>query len=130
MKKQAILILSIVAVVIIITIIIALMIILKRDSQIGTDYEKYASESEIEATDIYVPTKLFDPVTERNKYFAVEKIVNTYLVYIKEMKGIINFDRQDDELVYQEGVDLVYSILDPEYISELNVQKEDLQSKI
>ena len=69
-------------------------------------------------------------VTDRNKYFIVERILNTYIQYIKQTKGIIDFEKYEDEEIKEEGIDNLYGILDVKYISEMNVKKEDLYNKI
>lgn len=121
--------LAILSIIISIIIIIAIIIVL-INKDINDNLESDFVETEFEQIDTYEPQEKIIQVDNRNKYYAIEKILNTYLYYIKEMKGIIDFQKYDDIEVKKDGVSRLYNILDFEYISEFNVKKEELQDKI
>lgn len=121
--------LAILSIIISIIIIIAIIIVL-INKDINDNLESDFVETEFEQIDTYESQKEIIQVDNRNKYYALEKILNTYLYYIKEMKGIIDFQKYDDIEVKNDGVSRLYNILDSEYISEFNVKKEKLQDKI
>ena len=128
MKKIRILIIT---VIIIITIIISIMLILLKSSnkEISTEGSD-TSNTEFENKDIYKTDKIIKQVDNKNKYYAVDKIINTYIRYIKEMKGIIDFQKYDEDEVKNEGIKQLYNILDSKYISDMNINKDNLQNKI
>ena len=112
--------------ILIISTIIILMSRAKNNEEKGSDFH----ESEFEKTDTYETGTEITQVKNKNKYYAVEKILNTYIRYIKEMKGIIDFQQYDDDKIREKGVSQLYNILDSEYILEYNIKKSDLQDKI
>ena len=85
---------------------------------------------EFENKDTYKVEQKIIEVDNRNKYYAVDSIVRKYLYYIQEMKGIIDYQKIDDEDLKQDGINQLYNILDKQYISEMNMNKNDLQNKI
>lgn len=107
-------------------IIFILLKNIEQDNYVGSDFQNTVFEK----NDSYQVETEIIKVKNRNKYYAIEKVLNTYIRYIKEMKGIIDFQEYEDDEIKNEGVLKLYSILDKEYISELNVQKEHLQEKI
>ena len=112
-----------------IIIIISIMINYLKNNN-NKDIESDFAETEFEKKDIYEPNREIIQVTNKNKYFAVEEILNKYIYFIKEMKGIINFQKYDDIEIRNEGVSKLYNILDSQYLSELDIKKESLQNKI
>ena len=99
---------------------------IEKEEKNNLDYQN----SDAETLDSYEPSDKIDKVKNKNKYYAVEKILNTYICYIKETKGIIDFQKYDDETIIEDGVSKLYNILDSEYISEYNISKSNLQNKI
>lgn len=121
-----------VLVMIIISIIVILLVILTRRTSQSNDFENDYIGVE-EKNNFQVSKQIsgkISAVKERNKYYVVEKILNTYIQYIKQIYGIIDFQKYDDEEIKQEGMNQLYNILDKQYISTMNVKKEDLLEKI
>ena len=120
----------IITIILIIIISSILLIMMKKENvfiEEGSDY----GDVELEHQDFYEPKKVFEQVQIRNKYYAVEKIINTYVMYIKQMKGIINAQRFEDEKIKEEGASQLYSVLDDQYKAEMNIQEaKQLQAKI
>ena len=117
-----------VCLVIICAIIVTLIMILK-DKQQGTD--KIRIEDKFESNDTYqADNERIKELDNRNKYFAVKKIMEKYIYYIQEMKGIVNSQKYDDTDIMEDGINHLYDILDEEYISEFNVNKSNIQNKI
>lgn len=127
MKKIRALIISMIVIIIfIIIIIVILKNNLAKDEKIVLNNQKIDAET----MDTYETSYEIERVKNKNKYYAVEKILNTYIYYIKEIKGIIDFQKYDDETIIESGASQLYNILDPEYISKYNIKKSDLQNKI
>lgn len=111
---------------VVILLLFSLINLLKKKDELGTDY----GESELEKINTYESNQEIIEVNNKNKYYAIEKILNTYVLYIKQMKGIIDFQKYEDQEVKNQGVSQLYDILDEEYIQEFDIEKEDLQDKI
>ncbi|MCI8470618.1 MAG: hypothetical protein HFJ35_03910 [Clostridia bacterium] len=115
---------------IIIFIIIMISYILIKNSNYEDDSKTNSMDDDIVAEGDSEIIKNIEEVCDKNKYYAVEKILNTYIQYIKQTKGIIDFQKYDDNEIEEEGIRKVYDILDRQYISEMGITKEDLSSKI
>lgn len=124
MRKIKVLIISMI--IIIILIIIAILILGNNTENNESDFQI----TEFEKIDTYETSAEIEKVKNKNKYYAVQRILNTYIRYIKQIKGIIDFQQYDDEEIKEVGVSQVYNILDSEYISKYNLTKSDLQDKI
>lgn len=118
----------IVLVMIIIVIIVVIIIILTKNTDNKNDFRNDAIDVE-KANNNQVSKQILE-VKDRNKYYVIEKILNTYIQYIKQIYGIIDFQKYDDEEIKQEGITQLYNILDKKYISEMNIKKGDLLDKI
>lgn len=114
---------------VIICVIIVTLIMILKDKQQGTD--KIRIEDKFESNDTYqADNERIKELDNRNKYFAVKKIMEKYIYYIQEMKGIVNSQKYDDTDIMEDGINHLYDILDEEYISEFNVNKSNIQNKI
>lgn len=120
----------IISMMIIVIFIIIVIVILKNNISQNEELDLGNQEINAETKDTYEVGNKIERVKNKNKYYAVEKILNTYIYYIKEMKGIIDFQKYNDEAIIENGVSQLYNILDSEYISEYNIKKSDLQNKI
>ena len=120
----------IISMMIIVIFIIIVIVILKNNISQNEELDLGNQEINAETKDTYEVGNKIERVKNKNKYYAVEKILNTYIYYIKEMKGIIDFQKYNDETIIENGVSQLYNILDSEYISEYNIKKSDLQNKI
>ena len=120
----------IISMMIIVIFIIIVIVILKNNIVKNEELDSGNQEINAETKDTYEAGNKIEKVKNKNKYYAVEKILNTYIYYIKEMKGIIDFQKYNDETIIENGVSQLYNILDSEYISEYNIKKSDLQNKI
>lgn len=118
----------IVMIIIIIVIVTSIVILVKKLNSI--EEEDTPEKLEFENKDTYKVEQKIIEVDNRNKYYAVDSIVRKYLYYIQEMKGIIDYQKIDDEDLKQDGINQLYNILDKQYISEMNMNKNDLQNKI
>ena len=95
-----------VCLVIICAIIVTLIMILK-DKQQGTD--KIRIEDKFESNDTYqADNERIKELDNRNKYFAVKKIMEKYIYYIQEMKGIVNSQKYDDTDIMEDGINHLY----------------------
>lgn len=119
----------IISMLIIIILIISMIIILIKKDERDNPESDYI-DTEFEIRDTYEAKKEILPVNNRNKYFAVEKILNSYIMYIKQMYGIIDFQKYDDIEIREDGINKLYSILDDEYIEDMKIKREQLISKI
>lgn len=88
-------------IIIIIVIIGIILGIIYHFNQEGTDRN---DNTEFEQIDTYVANTNIVEVNNRNKYFVVQKIVNTYFYYIQEINGDLPYhlDEQYKEEVLQE----------------------------
>lgn len=114
---------------IVILIIITALIILRlkgKNDNIGSDFEN----TQFENIDTYEAENKIEKVKNKNKYYSVQRIIDSYIQYIKEVKGIINFQKYDDDEIKEEGISKLYDILDSNYISEQNIKKNQLQNII
>ncbi len=112
----------------IIFIIIIILLVLNSKNN-GTAEDDF-SNSEFEKTDVYETSNKIEKVKNKNKYYAVQRILNTYIRYIKESNGIIDFQEYDDDEIKSSGMSKLYNILDKEYITEQNLKQEDIQKFI
>lgn len=103
-KKLIILILLIIVLIVIIVIMLRVKI-----NHTGSDYEVIESEKEVN----YEVENKLRREKNRNKYYAVEEIYNSFL----------------DANLYQNN-EYVYSMLDESYIKNLNIDKENVCDKI
>lgn len=120
----------IISMMIIVIFIIIVIVILKNNISQNEELDLGNQEINAETKDTYEVGNKIERVKNKNKYYAVEKILNTYIYYIKEMKGIIDFQKYNDETIIENGLSQLYNILDSEYISEYNIKKSELQNKI
>lgn len=60
---------------------------------------------------------------KRNKYFAVENIVNSYVSILKQCNGIIGEQKYNDIAVNEQGADRLLNLLDNSYKQEFNITK-------
>lgn len=120
---------AIISLIIIIILIIAMIIILIKKDEYDNQESDYVV-TEFETRDIYEAKKEILQVDNRNKYYAIEKILNNYIIIIKQMNGIIGFQRYDDLEVIEDATNKLYNVLDSEYIQDMKIEKQDLQNKI
>lgn len=120
------------SIVIIIIIIILIVSILKLKSM-GTDNEN--SNSKFEKQDFYIPVRELQDVSNRNKYFAIKRIVSSYFSYIEELNGDqkILFETDDEETIkkeqQQEAINILKQMIDKEdetqyYITDDSIKNE------
>ena len=100
-NRNNIILLAIVLIIIIIVIISIILVTIYKFNQEGTDFN---NNTEFEQIDTYIANTNITEVKNRNKYFAVQKIVNLYFYYIQEMNGDIPYhlDEQYKDEVLQE----------------------------
>ena len=65
----------------------------------------------------YEAQKAFSKIDtqKRNKYFAVENIVNSYVSILKQCNGIIGEQKYNDIAVNEQGADRLLNLLDNSY---------------
>lgn len=117
-----------IAMIIISIIIVTIIVILTK--KLNNGEEDTPEKLEFENKETYESNQKVIEVDNRNKYYAVDSIIRKYLYYIQEMKGIIDYQKIDDDDLKQDGVNQLYNILDKQYISEMNANKNDLQNRI
>lgn len=119
--------------IVIVIIIIGLIVTILKLKAMGTDNEN--SNSKFENQDFYIPVSELQDVNNRNKYFAVKKIVNSYFSYIEELNGDkkILFETDDEEAIkkeqQQEAIKILKQIIGKEdekqnYITDDSIKKE------
>lgn len=122
----------IVIMIIIIIVILILIIgcILMKNSNDDDSAKINLEDNNIVVEEGIETSKKIEEVDDKNKYYVVERILNTYNQYIKQTKGIINFQKYDDNDIKEEGIDKLYDILDKQYVSEMGKTKELLFQEV
>lgn len=128
-NRNNIILLAIVLIIVIIIIISIILGIIYKVNKEGTDLN---SNTEFEQTDTYIANNDIIEVKNRNKYFAIQKIVNSYFYYIQEMNGDIPYhldEQYKDEVIQEqkeEGLKVIKE-LSNEYLknkTDNEIQKE------
>lgn len=119
MSNRKILIISIVAIIVIIICAILLFVINKY---FNTDNYETDFENQI----LYENTESIELLNNRNKYFAVEKILSSLVSYIKETNGDMEYDttlideQSAKDAFQKEGTQIINQMLDEEYKKAMN----------
>lgn len=125
--KKVILIILTILVIIVMFITGIIVFNLKKNKENYEEDNYYHSEEELEIGE--KENRKIIEVNNRNRYYTVKNILNTYITYIQQINGIIGFQKYEgDEEVIQEGIDQLYSILDDEYIDKMNINKEKIKN--
>ena len=99
-----------------ILIIMLILMITLLNKMKSTDYN---NDTEFEKQILYETNKNIEKVSNRNKYYVVQHIVNTYMKYINNLKKEEIKDKNT----------ALYSILDKEYILEFNINENNIGEK-
>lgn len=90
---------------------------------------------EFEQNDTYVADNKIKEVSNRNKYFAVEKIINSYILYVKEINGQVDGaiyeESEKAEFLKQaqsEGTNIIKKMLASDYIKDTGLTDKTLIS--
>ncbi len=109
--------LIIIILILIIILTITVVLILRQIEKLNTS--DYNSNTEFEQQVIYTTNTKLEEEKNRNKYYAVEEIVNKY------MRSISNLQREDIE----DSNQALYAILDEQYKTEFNVSLDNVKEK-
>lgn len=117
-------------VILVFIIIIALIIViynLLSDEDYGGDNNVSSNVSEEDIPDEGIYNSVFSGVIDRNDYFSVKNIIETYFLYIKYVNGDMSIDtsRVEDADEYMielrnNGILAIQNMFDEEYIANLN----------
>lgn len=101
----------------------------------STSLEPKFENKEFEQTDTYVADNKIKLVSNRNKYFAVEKIINSYILYVKEINGQVDGaiyeESEKAEFLKQaqsEGTNIIKKMLASDYIKDTGLTDKTLIS--
>ena len=122
MKKLYYLIISII--IIIVIMVICILFYLKSNQN------KYNDNENINIIEKVSTQKKFNEVNDRNDYYDIKKILNKYIIYARQVYGWMNSQKYESDDISTEGNEAFYSILDNEYIKDMNIQKSDLNKII
>lgn len=122
MKKLYYLIISII--IIIVIMVICILFYLKSNQ------DKYNDNENINIIEKVSTQKKFNEVNDRNDYYDIKKILNKYIIYARQVYGWMNSQKYESDDISTEGKEAFYSILDNEYIKDMNIQKNDLNKII
>lgn len=122
MKKLYYLIISII--IIIVIMVICILFYLKSNQN------KYNDNENINIIEKVSTQKKFNEVNDRNDYYDIKKILNKYIIYARQVYGWMNSQKYESDDISTEGKEAFYSILDNEYIKDMNIQKNDLNKII
>lgn len=122
-KKTIFIIISLMAIIvlIIVAVITALLIKQKTEELNSTDFNL---NTEFEKIDTYETKQDIELLKNKNKYYVVRNIINTYVDYINQINSAQ--DTQVKEIFLKE----IYNILDVNYINDCNITKESLQKTL
>lgn len=125
MKNKTMIILLIVVIIVILICLVLLNIIRKYAN---TDYYETEFENQI----MYEQINEIELLNNKNKYFAINDILSSFVSCIKEINGDMEYDTfmiEKDEAMkafLDEGINIMNNMLDPLYKSEMNTTRQSL----
>lgn len=118
----------IVLIIVIIVILICLVLLNIINKYSNSDYYETEFENQI----AYEQTNKIELLNNKNKYFAVNNILSSFISCIKEINGDMEYDTfmiEKDEAMkafLDEGINIMNNMLDPLYKSEMNTTRQSL----
>ncbi len=123
--KKSILIVSIVIILIIISMIIVKIIFYNKE-EISTD-NGYKESEDLHVRELESDWK---HVNNKNEYYAIKRIIDKYLSYIKQANGFIGEIKYEDAEIKDEGIKSIYNVLGEEYIEQFKVDDASLKNEV
>lgn len=77
----------------------------------------------------YIPKKKFEQVKSDDVYFTIKKLISSTLTNMKQVNGIIGFEKYSDNEVAERGLELLKDVLDEIYIKSYNVNVDFIVDK-
>ena len=77
----------------------------------------------------YIPKKKFEQVKSDDVYFTIKKLISSTLTKMKQVNGIIGFEKYSDNEVAERGLELLKDVLDEIYIKSYNVNVDFIVDK-
>lgn len=127
---------SIIIVVIIIVILITIILMNINLMNAPIDEQGNYRDAKVE----YIAKNEVEPVTNKNKYFAVENILKTYFLYInyldinmEELEIVLTDDLNEKELIEEYkrvGIKALKEMLDKSYLKEFNITDDKIYTNL